>query len=918
MERGRTDDSMGAGSPADDSTGIGSMGVDQPLPWPLTGRGWVTERLDALLTGLRDRSGVRPLLLRGEAGMGRSALLASFADRAERQGVLVLRGSGVPAESSMPYAALHQLLCPVRSRVDALPPDEARILGATLSTGAPADPFLLCNAVLRLLRLTSEETPVLLALDDTHWFDAQSLGVISFLARRTWDAALALVAAATTSAPGPFDGDVPEMLLGPLGRREATAVLDLHHPGLARNVVERVVTEAGGVPLALVELPRALGADQRRGTEPLPAYLPLGQRLLRTFAPRLRELPDHVRELLLLTALEGSGDTRAVWSAHSQGWEVAGRAYVAAEDAGMLRVGERDGRTVFCHPLLRAVAVAESSADRRRAAHRALANVPGTPAERQVHHLTLSAVGVEPTAAHALAAGAVRVAATGAATVALTSLTQAAEHAYEAGDRAAFLTRAARSAARAGSLGEAADLLARADRESPGADPVAAALTRSILVAEENGDGRAALALLLGAFDSYQNGPAGDDGGRDEILGRLIHLAMATADAELWHATSSRLGTGPAWARLVRDVSTPLVGQDHRLPARLAAAVDEFPEDVSAGHVLRLASCALAVDAMEPFRGPLARVIDRGRRGGAVLDVTEALGLLGLDALLCGEREKAVALTTEMLALAERHTLRLTTSYAQAQLALVTAASGDPIPAAEAAPGTEGSGPTAVMAHQARAWEALARGEYERAHAHTARASAAAADGPALSPLQPALLLDLVETAVRTGRSHEARMHLSGAEAKGLAHRSEQHRLAVAAARVMVAPRAEASAMRDAVLSLPGARSGSFALARLAAFLEPMAASKPRDSSPPAPAPERCPPDNPADLTRQELQIARLAASGLSNKEIGERLFLSPRTVSTHLYNLFPKLGVRSRAALHERLLGLGYAAPERLLSPAV
>ncbi|MGW0998624.1 AAA family ATPase [Streptomyces sp. NPDC002523] len=911
----------------------------------LVGREQETARLDTLVHGLRHEDAGQVLTLYGRPGMGKTALLDGCAAGARAAGALVLRAAGVRAEASLPYAALHQALWSVQDKLDELPCAQRTTLRSALDTGdtSCADVFRLSTAVLALLRHSAGERPVLLVLDDIHWFDLESRAVFGFLARRLTGTRISL-AAATADSASPFldDARTDACPVDPLSPTDAATLLDARHPALAPETRRRIIEAADGSPLALAELPGALSEAQLAGREPLPALLPLSDPLRRVYGPLVEALPAQVQELLLLAALEAHGSTRTVWAAYRHGWEAAGEALVTAEKAGVLRVTGERGRLAFTEPLLRAAVVAAAAPDGLRAAHRALASALDHEPDEQVRHLVASAVGLDPAVAGALTASAARAARNGFEHLALTAHNRAADLCGNAPERAELLALGAHSAGRAGRFALAAELLRQASAVAARPEGPAFALAQAQLLAERDGDSRASFHLLLGAFDSCGDAPGTDSGPRgawrDELLTRLFSLAVVSGDAEQWHAITSRMSTGPSWARLVKELSSPLADGGPRIPARLDTAVKDLPPDAGSAEVLRLAHLVLALDGLGPLRDRLWQVVEASDKGGAVIDCAEGLGVLGLDLLFGGDRDAAEEATSRMLRLAEKHGLVLTARRAKAQSALIAAAHGDAGTARaltrELTAVNGLSGLTSLMVHQADAWAALSEGAYAEAYTHALRASGAAADSAALSPLHPWVFLTLVESAVLTGRAHEGRMHLAAAEAAGLPHRSGRHLVLVAGAHALLAPPQQAESLFEASVGSPERERHPFEFARLrlafdrkhrgagggrgvlnaevrtaavqAVIRRPQREHERSEVAPLLPM-ATGPADNPADLTRQELQIGRLAASGLSNKEIGRRLFLSPRTVSTHLYNLFPKLGITSRASLYQRLSELGY-----------
>ncbi|MFE5023396.1 AAA family ATPase [Streptomyces sp. NPDC056656] len=914
-------------------------------PRQLVGREKETALLDGLLHGLTHEDAGQALTLHGRPGMGKTALLDGCAAGGRAAGALVLRAAGVRTEVALPYAALHQALWSVQDELnDELPSTQRTALRSAFDTGdaSRADVFRLSTAVLALLRHSARERPVLLVLDDIHWFDPESRAVFGFLARRLTGTRISLVATTADSAH-PFldDARTAECPVDPLPWTDAAALLDARHPALAPEARRRILEAADGSPLALTELPGALSEAQLAGHEPLPDLLPLSEHLRRVYGTPVEALPEEVRELLLLAALEAHGSTRTVWAAYRRGWEAAGEALVTAENAGVLRVAGERGRLVFTEPLMRAAVVAAAAPDRLRAAHRALASALDHEPDEQVRHLVASAVGLDPAAAGALAAGAARAARHGFEHLALTAHSRAADLSESASERAELLALAAHSAARTGRFALTAELLGQASAGAARPEGPAFALAQAQLLAEQDGDSRASFHLLLGAFDSCGDAPGAESGPRgawrDELLTRLFTLAVVSGDAEQWHAIASRLSTGPSWARLVKELAAPLA-DGLRNPARLDAAIKNLPPDAGSAEVLRLAHLALAMDGLGPLQDRVRRVVEASDQGGAVIDCADGLGILGLDLLLGGRKDEAEEATSRMLRIAEEHGLVLTARRAKAQSALIAAAYGDTRTARalihELTAVTSLSGLTSLMVHQASAWAALSEGAYADAYAHALRASGAVADSAALSPLHPWVFLTLVESAVLTGRAHEGHMHLAAAQTAGLPHRSGRHLVLVAGARALLAPPQQAESLFEASVGSPERERHPFEFARLRLALDrkrhahggggrvfqaevstdavqavirrPQREHERAGVTSPLPLPSG-PPGNPADLTRQELQIGRLAASGLSNKEIGRRLFLSPRTVSTHLYNLFPKLGITSRAALFQKLSELGY-----------
>ena len=338
--------------------------VAGPATRELHGREAERAALGELLDGARaGRSGV--LVLRGAPGLGKTALLDDAAARAD--GLRVLRAAGAEEEADVPFAGLHQLLHPVLERSGGLPPPQAHALRRALGveSGGPAPaPLLLGAAVLGLL---AEAAPVLAVVDDAQWLDAPSRAALAFAARRLRAEGIAVAAAV-----GEEDAStaLPELVLAPLDADAATALLG----DLAPAVRAALVEACAGNPLALVELPAALGPEQLAGRAELELPLPVPARLDAVYGARLAALPGSVRPPLLIAAAEGSGDAAPVLRAAIDG------AMEPLEASGFLAL--RGERLVWRHPLARSAVLRAAGAAELRAAHAALAAVADADAPR--------------------------------------------------------------------------------------------------------------------------------------------------------------------------------------------------------------------------------------------------------------------------------------------------------------------------------------------------------------------------------------------------------------------------------------------------------------------------------------------------------------------------------------------------------
>ena len=383
--------------------------------------------LDELIAGAADGGGV--LVVRGEAGIGKSTLLAAARDRADAAGMAVLSAAGVQSEAQLPFAGLHQLLQPLLGDLDALPgPHRTAIETAFgMTDGAAPHPFVTALATLELLGEAAARSPLLVVAEDAHWLDRPTTDVLAFVARRVNLEPIVLLLAVRDDATNPFEtADLPELRLDPLDRRSAGELLDAHAPELAPAIRERLLDEAAGNPLALVELPAAV-ESQLGETSVLPEHLPLSARLERAFAARLPELPEASRALLLAAATDGHS---VVEESIDVAERVLGRpvSAEALEPARELRLVDLEpSRVRFRHPLVRSAVYIAATPAERGATHLALAAVLADDPDRSVWHRAAAATQHDETLAADLEASAERAQRRGAIATAVAALQRAAE-----------------------------------------------------------------------------------------------------------------------------------------------------------------------------------------------------------------------------------------------------------------------------------------------------------------------------------------------------------------------------------------------------------------------------------------------------------------------------------------------------------
>ncbi|MGW2282447.1 ATP-binding protein [Streptomyces sp. NPDC001770] len=903
--------------------------------------------LDALLGGR-----ARPVLLRGACGMGKSALLDETAARAKAMGIQVLRAVGAQSEVQLAFSGLHQLVHSLRDVCPGLPGAQREALDRALGIthGAPPDRFAISAATLALLCEVAAGGPVLLIVDDAQWMDRASAEVLAFVARRLGRPPIGLLVAVQAGRDSFLDGGgCPETLLEPLDSEAAAALLEARCPGLAPAARQRLLSEAAGNPLALLELPALLSERQLSGRAELPEWLPLNDRLEALFASRIRDLPDDTKDLLLLAALERTGSVRTIWSASRGGWADADAALVPGERAGLVRADTHGTQLVFRHPLVRSAIVQAVSSAQHRAAHRALAEALDAEPERQVGHLILASLGPNEDTARALEAAARNASRYGAPGVALTALRHAAELSTSAEDRSRRLARAALIAGRAGRMEDAVEILESTRWESAGAEDAArASLAHAYRVIEHDADTGAAYQALTGALDELTDeerreaGQRPEEGLVDEILYVLMRTAAHSGRAEWWGPPAARLAGASEFTGLYFDAAGDPARRGHTVRRRLDGVLGALAREPGCGRFLQLSLAAARLGIPSEHRNVWRRTLERAHDGGAFTNWATAVTLNGVEAFHSGQWDTVESTVQEASAEAQELGYRMCAGQLKSLLALVHGARGrtDSLePIAEELTSwavSHGLGTTQQSVWRARGLAALAHGEPDLAYTCFVRITPAGTFRP-YAPVAVETVMDLVEAAVRSGRTGEARAHVAAARHARLADLSPRSLLLVAGSQALAAPAESAVAAFEEALSLPEADRCPFERARLQLAYgrvlrstgsadraahhlraaretlerlgaRPWAEQARAELRSTGTVPDTAEENRPVVLTAQETQIAKLAATGLSNKQIASQLFLSHRTVSTHLYNLFPKLKITSRAALRDALkqAGLG------------
>jgi DNA-binding CsgD family transcriptional regulator len=907
----------------------------------LYGRDSERARIGELLEAAR-ASRSAALVLRGEAGIGKSALLEDTRERAA--GMHVLAARGVESESELAFAALHQLLRPALGDVDRLPPPQATALRSALGLeeGGGQKRFLVFSACLSLLSELADRRPVLCLVDDAHWLDAASADALQFVARRLDAEGIVLLFAAREGDVRAFEAaDVPSLELSGLDAQASAVLLARGTVDIAASVREHLVAQTQGNALALVELPSALSAAQLAGWEPLPEVLPMTQQLESVFHERAGRLPEETRLLLLVAAADDSEDVGVVNHA-ARALGAGPRALDAAEQAGLIVV--HGARLEFRHPLVRSAVYGAAASGERRAAHRALADAVlgnGANADRRAWHLAASAVEHDEGIVQALEEAAMRAETRGGHVVASRMLERAAALSADDHARGRRLAGAARCASvacadeRAVALARQAlplvdEPLSRAEitqvvglaeirRGRPGE-----ALSPLLEAAREVAslDSGKAVELLLDA--SWAAADSDDPEGQGEICRVATAMTLPAEDERSVFFGGLLSGIGAlgegdaerAAALLGKAVAWGFVADDPRQVMWVGAGASWLGDDEQAS-------------ALWSRAGSLARA--RGEIGILV----PALGALGMQRFLAQRFDEAAIVTAEALELAREVRGANMEAFTLGISAGIAAVRGEDEDArARADEALEAATARGLPIVKAFSLWALATVDLGRGRWADALERLGALGGPPgfVDAVLISALPDRVEAAVRASRLEGAQVALDDFEA-----RSAQLGVAwtpprLASCRALVSGGEEATAHFEEALSLQ-ATARPFDLARiqllygehlrrerrrtdarvqlrgaLEAFerfrAEPWAERTRAELRASGETVRRRDPSTLGQLTPQELQIAGFVAEGLTNKEIAAQLFLSPRTIDAHLRSIFSKLSITSRTQLARLPLG--------------
>ena len=873
------------------------------------------------------------LVVRGEAGIGKSALLAELARRSRCRGLCVVTAAGVESEAELSFSGLHSLLTPALGGLDRLPEPRRHAISAAfgMDSGAAPDRFLIALAALELLTDLAAESPVLAVVEEAHWLDPASADSLAFLTRRIDLDPIVLLFAIRDGKESRFDQlALEEVRVGPLPRESAIALLDAVAPELEPNLRARVLAEAAGNPLALIELPKAI-SENRSDDWLAPGLVPMTDRLEQTFSARARDLPLEAQTLLLFAALNDRKDVAEIVAAArliSAG--IAEEHLAPAAAAGLVSL--RGNTLEFRHPLVRSAVYETATIGERREASAALAETLASDPGRSVWHRAAAAAGPDGDVVDMLETAAVQAGQRGDAATAMAAFERAARLTANEAVRGAYLIRAAEMAFSLATDEGALRLL----RQAEGLDLTATdrtVLLWSLERFEPRWTGVARIPALVELANNLA--ASGDDLRALQVLEDIAlrcwwgNPPLGTRTLVVEAAESLELPPSTPELLYVLGVADP-VGQGPRVIEQLLSAPDHEPLEAQ-----KLGAAGTAVWADDIAARFLAAAVSGARAQGRLVLLTEALVFQAWAAFHLGQWDTTSTSAAEAAVLAGETSLPRWMLVARLAEAAVSASRGDAHGAEQIADACEqallahGATPLLALVQFVRGRSLLAAGRHKDAYDELRRV---------LDPTEPAYqplasvwtVVDLAEAAAHAGLKAEARhllgplesiaahsggelLHSSLRFARGILADEEEieseleHALSTdlnawpfTRARLLLAQGAWLRRQRQVAAARTPLRAARASFDALGARPWAERAAQELRAAGEAPRPRSV--DLRLELTAQELQIARMAADGLTNREIGEKLFLSHRTIGTHLHRVYPKLGVTSRGQLRRAL----------------
>ncbi len=901
----------------------------------LLGRAHECAAVDHLLDGVRrGRSG--SLVVRGEAGIGKTALLAYAAERASDMTVLAV--TGVEGESDLAFAGLHGLLLPIMDALDGVPAPQREPLAAALglAPGKGRDRFLVSAGVLSLLAAAAESRPILCLVDDAQWLDVPSANALSFTARRLLAEDVVILFGARDGEARRFDAaGLDEIEVVGLDRDAAALVLDQGSRQAAPAVRERLLAEAAGNPLALQELPAGLSDAQLDGGAPLPDALPVTDRLRSAFARRIERLPEPTRAALLIAAAEEAGELAVTLRAAAE-LGLPPDALDPAEEAGLVRI---DGAALsFRHPLVRSVVYESVPLGRRRRTHAALAVALAAEqhTERAVWHRASATLTADEDVAADLEASGQRSQLRGGHASAATAFERAATLSEDTPSRARRLAAAVRAAWLAAQIDRARGLVSRTLPLTNRAQRAEVLFLRGVIEGQSGW-------LLDGVATLHQAVALSEDPSLTlTILREGCAMAYQAGAPDEARTFASRATDTSCVSEIDRFTKAALTARAADLSGDYARGKALSAELVERAERLALPAClvssalaAIRAGMREASLSHATRAVSLARNTGELPTLPFCLHVQAAALIGEGRLDLAYATAEEGWRLALETGQPWAAGWNVMNLALIDALRGseDRVQAhvAELQTLVARSGATPMVQYAERVLGLLYLGLGRPAEALERLLTAFSARRPDSDPSFVSLVPDAVEAAIRADRPEDVARHLARFE--DWAQRSSDPKALALLARcraLVDEPHAEEHFDRAIDLSdslapfergrtellygewLRRQRRRIDARRHLRAALElfgrlgvsPWEARAQAELRASGETARKRDPTTRDQLTPQELQISRLVASGMTNPEVAAKLFLSPRTVDYHLRKVFTKLEIASRAELARVDLG--------------
>ena len=896
---------------------------------PLLGRATEIEVLRGLLDNVEHAGAA--LVLLGDPGIGKSRLLSEGIALAKDRQMNVLATSGVQSEARLAFGGLQQLLRPVRSQATNLTAAHEPALEAALGLGddQPPEHFRIALAVLDLLSEAATDRPLLLVAEDAHWLDQPSVDVLGFVARRLESDPIVLLAAARDGYLSGFGaGELPELRLQPLDPQSADRLLTDSGDHLPTPDRARILREAAGNPLALAELPST--ADRLHDDHLMPNLVPLTERLERAFAARAADLPLETQLLLLVAALSDSESLSEVLEAGGlvSDRPVGVEALQPAADVAMVDLDERTVR--FRHPLMRSAVGQAAPIERRCRVHEALAEVLAGEPDRRVWHRAALIGGTHEDVATELEAAARRARRRGATAVAVTATKRAAELG-ETSQRGRRLVAAAELAFELGQPDVVVPLLREIEPLRPGALERARLAWIAEMIDPKALDEERVTALMASADAA---GQAGDTDLQTDLIWLVVSRAWygspsPTTQRILREAPRRLSAPGDDLRGLAIQLTADPFGLTAQLSTRLRKAAAE--RSYTTEEALHLGPAAVVVGEFESASVFLGAAAEGLREEGRLGLLPRILALQATVTALLADWTTARPAADEVRRLANELNEPVFAAAGDFAASLIAGMRGDEDAAERAATRIEAIALPAkvnVLVAQAQFGRIVAAlGAGRPAEAYELAERIFDPLDPAHHPLMaPWVIGDLAEAALQADQVAAGRERLAQIEATVGPSPGAWIALNLRHARAVLAEDDDATECFGAALGgdLGGwpYQRGRLLLAQgrwlrrrrdIAKSRGPLRSARDafdalgcaawadqarRELRASGESSRRRDPSLRDELTAQELQIAHLAAEGLSNREIGEKLFVSPRTVGTHLYRIYPKLGISARGEL--------------------